>query len=325
MPRPKKTDRDLPPCVYRKHGAIWLVKNGKWTRLGDNVPDAMAEYAKALRRPSGGVAGLLERWFDDAKRTLAESTRKNYTSAKKRLADIFAEFEPHEVTARDVMAMMHHHREQAPMANMMRNVLIAAMDFAFLEGIIERNVARDVRPFKTKARGRYLTDTEFDAIYSKATSTLQSIMDLCYLTGQRISDIAKIRYADIGEEGIAFKQQKTKHRMVVAWSPELLAAVSKAKSLHTTVRGMTLLHTRTGSQFSYSTIRTLWDRACERAGIDDANIHDIRAKSATDANKQGIDSKALLGHASESSHKRYLRSKDTPVAAPVVPKKRGAA
>jgi hypothetical protein len=45
-----------------------------------------------------------------------------------------------------------------------------------------------------------------------------------------------------------------------------------------------------------------------------ADIHDIRAKAATDARAQGLDSKSLLGHASESAHLRYLRGKETPVA-----------
>ena len=78
-----------------------------------------------------------------------------------------------------------------------------------------------------------------------------------------------------------------------------------------------LFHTRQGKPFSYWTIRTLWQRATTSAGVEDAHIHDIRAKAATDAKAQGLDSKSLLGHASESAHLRYLRGKETPVAEPV--------
>ncbi len=324
MPRPKKTDRDLPACVYRKHGAIYLVKAGKWIRLGETVSEAMQAYTKALDTPRDGMPGLLNRWFEDMEFS-SPATRKNYFFSVKRLSKIFAKLSPDDVTARDIQVMMHHFRAKPAMANLLRNVLTLSLDFAFLEGVVDRNVARDVRPFKTTARDRYLTDAEFGAIQSKATPTLKVVMSLCYLTGQRIADILAIRYADIGEEGIAFRQQKTKNRLVVAWSSDLRVAVECAKMLHHSVKGLTLLHTRKGTPFSYATIRTLWDRARKAAGVQDAHIHDIRAKAATDANQQGQDSKTLLGHTSESSHRRYLRSKEVPVATPVRPRKKDAA
>lgn len=36
----------FPPCVYRKHGSIWLVKGGVWTNLGKDRTQALAEYAR---------------------------------------------------------------------------------------------------------------------------------------------------------------------------------------------------------------------------------------------------------------------------------------
>lgn len=313
--RPRKTDRHLPACVYRKHGAYYLVQRGRWVRLGDTEAEALRAYAD--RRETGGelMPDLLVRWLNDAE--TADKTRRTYAVIVRQLSSIMAEFRPGQVTARDIMAILHHHRAKAATANHMRTVLINALEYAFREQIVERNVARDVRPLKTKTRDRYITDAEFAAIYAKATPTLRSIMDLCYLTGQRIGDILAIRHTDLGGDGIAFKQQKTGHRMIVQWSLDLEAAVARAKTLHASLRGMTLLHTRHGKPFSYNTVRTLWDRATASAGVEDAHLHDLRAKAATDAKKQGKDSKALLGHASESSHLRYLRSRETAVAAPV--------
>jgi hypothetical protein len=57
-----------------------------------------------------------------------------------------------------------------------------------------------------------------------------------------------------------------------------------------------------GKLFAYWTTRTLWDKACAAANVKDAHIHDIRAKSATDVKKAGVDSMALLGHKSEAVH-----------------------
>jgi integrase len=315
MARPRKLQLHLPACVYHRHGAYWHVVGGKWHRLGADLAPALSEYARRISRPADKMPGLLARWLDNS--DVADSTRHTYAVIVRQLSAILAEFEPHQVTARDILAVMHHHRKKPGMANHMRSVLIGALDLAFLESLVERNVARDVRPLRMAARDRYLTDEEFAAIHGKATPTLQAIMDLCYLTGQRISDVLAIRHADLGNEGITFRQQKTKHRMIVAWSPDLEAVVARTKSLHQSLRGLNLLHTRRGTPFTYSTVRTLWDRACNAAGVGDAHIHDIRAKAATDARAQGLDSQALLGHASESSHLRYLRSKETPIAQPV--------
>jgi integrase len=310
--RPRKNDRDLPSCVYRKHGAFWHVKGGKWTRLGDELPAALASYAKLLAKPTERVPGLLYRWLDDV--TVAKTTLKTYQVIVKQLCSILDEFEPHQVTARDITALMHHHRKKPGMANHMRTVLIGALEMAYMEKLVERNVARDTRPLKVASRDRYITDSEFDAIYSKATPTLRVIMDLCYYTGQRIGDVLAIRYADISDNGVAFKQKKTGNQLTVEWTTGMRAAVDAARALHQNVKGLTLLHTRQGKPFSYSTIRTLWDRALLASGIKDVHMHDIRAKSGTDASKQGLDSKKLLGHKSESSHARYLRDKEIPVA-----------
>lgn len=313
--RPRQKNRELPACVYLRHSAYWYVKKGKWIRLGAELKVALAEYARIQSAPTEGMPGLLNRWLEGSTH-LAPTTRKTYAVAVRKLAKIMAEFSPEQVAARDIRAIMHHHRDKAATCNVMRNVLIGALELACIEGLVDRNVARDTQPAKTVSRDRYISDAEFAAIRAKGSPTLRIVMDLCYLTGQRIGDVMAIRHADISEVGIAFKQQKTGHRMIVGWSDELRAVVAEAKAMHASLRGLTLLHTRDGKPFSYSTIRTLWDRATAAAGVENAHIHDLRAKSGTDAKAQGIDAMKLLGHASESSHNRYQRSREIPVATP---------
>ena len=46
--RQRKVDRHPPPCVYQKHGAYWLVRAGKWHRLGTNLVTALAEYGRRI-------------------------------------------------------------------------------------------------------------------------------------------------------------------------------------------------------------------------------------------------------------------------------------
>jgi integrase len=56
-------------------------------------------------------------------------------------------------------------------------------------------------------------------------------------------------------------------------------------------------------------VRSAFDRACKAAGIEDATLHDVRAKAATDAKKQGKNATALLGHSTESTTTRHLRDR----------------
>jgi integrase len=139
-------------------------------------------------------------------------------------------------------------------------------------------------------------------------------MELCYYTAQRIDDVLSIKTSDISEVGIEFEQMKTGKRLIVKMNPSILAAIKSAKALHPSkVTPIYLLGQRNGKKRNYSGVRGLFNRAKKEANIEGVTLHDIRAKSITDAKKAGIDSMALGGHESESSHKRYLRSKEVDI------------
>jgi integrase len=94
-------------------------------------------------------------------------------------------------------------------------------------------------------------------------------------------------------------------------------AIEAAMALPRSVRGLTLFCTRRGGQpYAYRTVYDMWKRACEVAGIKDAHIHDIRAKSLTEADRQGKNAQALGGHSSAAMTRRYIRRGDTVVAEP---------
>jgi integrase len=301
--------------MHFSHGAYYFVQRVdgrvKWQFLSRDYGDALRIYAGIVAPCDGGMGDLLDRWF--AGKEVAVNTRKTYAVAVDRLRKAFAEFTPVELKPKHFYEFIAKAKITPAMAAHYRSVMIGTMQLAVKEGLVDTNLMRQVESFVGKKRNRYLEDGEYLAIREQATPTLQVVMDLCYLTGQRIGDVLAIRHADLTDNGIVFEQQKTGARLCVAWSDDLRSVVAEAKALHQSLRGMTLLHTRQGKVFAYWTIRTLWERACSGAGIIDAHIHDIRAKSATDAKKAGVDSMALLGHKSEAVHQRYLRSKETPV------------
>ena len=81
------------------------------------------------------------------------------------------------------------------------------------------------------------------------------------------------------------------------------------------MRAVTLLHIR-GRVLSYKGVRDAFERARLRAGIDDVTLHDLRAKSLTDADLQGLDAQGLGGHTTRKQTERYIRVRRVPRVAP---------
>lgn len=296
--------------MYERHGAFWYVKRGKWTRLGTSLQAALQEYARLIAPPIGGCDDLLNRTLEKARETIKPNTYAQYKVACQKLKPVLAEFTPELVESQHIAAILDHFRATPNMANRMLTFLRLAFANGLTWGLCRSNPCYGVKRHTEKRRDRLLTDAEWVAIYTAAPAQLQAIMDVAYLTGQRIGDVLAIRLSDIRPEGVYFQQAKTTKRLMVEMTPDLKQAVERARSLYSNIRGMTLFHGRGGKPLSYYGVRSAFQRACQAAKVEDATLHDIRAKSATDAKKQGLNAQALLGHTTAAQTVRYLRDKD---------------
>ena len=323
----KQRTRSLPKWMHEKHGAYYLVRQNKWTRLAGNLHDALVEYARLTAGPDSAALGkLVTDVLADLKLTVAESTYGNYVLCSKRVLKAFAKFTPQQIKPHHIARFLDANKKTPGMANFLHAFLRNVFKRAVRWGIVESDPTRDIEKFKMEGRDRLITDDEWKRIKEYASPTLSCLMDMAYLTGQRISDVMKIRYSEITEEGIYIKQKKTKASRLILMTPDLDAAINAARAIHSSVKGLTLFHKSDGAPLVYSTIYEHWRRACAAAGIEavgknGAHFHDIRANAATDANEAGMDSMLLLGHTTESSHQRYLRSKATKKAVPLPAKK----
>ena len=316
--RPRKTDRHLPPCVYEKHGAYWLVKKGKWTRLGNTLPEALTAYAGTIEASGGrGMVKLIDRVFAHHTPKLSKHTQASYKLCANKLKKVFAEFEPHQVKGKHVAALKLSMAEHPTRANHTLSFLKIVFQFALEWQLVNDNPCVGIKTYTLAKRNRYLSDEEFTAIRENAKPILQIVMDLCYLTGQRVGDVLAIQRRDLGEDGIYFQASKTKNttgsRVVVAWSPELREVVARATKLNPGVIHLTLLVGKHKKPLTYRSVIGYWWQACKDAEVKDAHIHDMRAKSATDAREQGLDAQKLLGHGSAAMTERYIRNRKIPV------------
>ncbi|AOU99740.1 integrase [Acidihalobacter yilgarnensis] len=315
--RPRKTDRHLPACMYLKHGAYWLVKRGKWTALGKAYGSALTEYARLTKPSTGGMPNLIERALPFILKDKSASTRKQYEQAARVLADALQEFNADQVTQADIADIKRAYADRPNMGNRILSVLRLIFHHAVEWGEIPNNPAIGMRRYVEAKRDRYLSDQEYAAIWAAGSDSLRAIMDVAYLTGQRIMDVLRLRLSDITDGGIEIRQGKPGQRMLVEMTPGLRDAIEAAKTLIRPARAMTLFCTMRGARpYAYRTVRDMYASASEKAGVANTTLHDLRAKALTDIDREGGDAQALGGHSSAAMTKRYLRVLKTVKATP---------
>lgn len=307
--------RPLPPRVHYKHGRYYHVVRNQWRPLSKEYHRALAQVA-AIESPTeewselvGQVYRRYEKRHKEGK--LAASTWNQYQGIRARIEYGFSEFTPDIIQSSDITRFLDLYEDTPNMANRMLTVIKAIFERAVRQGLAPTNPAFGIKRFEESKRDRYLTDGEFRAIRAEANPTVQLVMDMCYLTAQRISDVLAIQHSDISPQGIAFRQGKTGKRLLVEMGPELERIVKEAKAIHK-VMCRFLFHPRgKQTQYSYRAIRDAYDRARAKAKVADTTIHDIRAKAITDAKKAGIDPQKLAGHANPAMTERYIRLRET--------------
>lgn len=313
MNRPRKKDRHLPRCVYHKHGAYWLVRKGKWTRLADDLKGGLTAYASIYEAPKGGMAELIDDAFTEMKPRLSVNTVRQYTQAAAKLKKMLVEFAPEQVKPVHAAGIKKAMNKTPNMANRVLSFARQVFDYALEQQQVTLNPFVGIRRHPEAKRGRLISADEYSAIYEKSGDRLQVILDLLRLTGQRISAVLRIRRSDLLDEGIRFPPHKTETKRIVKWTAELEEVVARAKVLNGNIRALTLLHNRRGKAPDYRTIHDQWAKACRAGGVEDVTLHDLRALAATEAEKQGKNPTELLGHTSEQQTRRYLRGREEKV------------
>jgi integrase len=299
--------------VYFKHGRFWYVKKGKWHDLGKDKKAALKSHLSIVTTPAGGMGALIDDALDHLRSGLSANTIIQYEGAAKKLKKAFVEFAPEQVQQRHVVLFRRAGKKTPNMTNRCISLLRQVFDYALEEELpgVEANPASHVKRLKEGKRDRLITAGEYAAIRTNSAPREQVIWDLCIRTGKRIQKILAIKRSDLLDEGIRFPPDKAeKNAIIVKWTPELREVVERAKKLRGNIASLTLLCNRRGKAPDYSTVKDCWNRACQKAGVQDAHIHDLRAVAASKAKKQGKNATKLLNHSSEQQTVRYLRDRE---------------
>lgn len=320
MGRPRKHDKHLPANMQRRHGAYYFVKSAKWHPLGKDYGAALVKYAAFVGSPPKvrTVKDAVWHYIEASRERLAESTLAGYRHSAANLCAVFGSMALDAVEAHDVYQYLT--RKGNVQANRDRALLSAAYSEARRIGAFPKAADDPTKGLEyrneEKPRTRYVTDAELEAIIAKASPKLGCIARFIELTGMRQGDALRVRVADLDDEGFTYWNAKSKKWQGLEWSAELTATVEDAKRLWRRFGREYLFESRPKGKhakrgigpYTPSGLRALWRVARAKAGLEDVRLHDLRAKSGSDA-ESDQEAQDRLGHADAKVTRRHYRRK----------------
>ena len=177
------------------------------------------------------------------------------------------------------------------------------------------NPVRGVDRAKEQARDRVLAPLELAALSAalaeREASHLFAVaaIRVAAMSGLRISECLSMRWKHVSSltGRVVLPETKTGRRVVPLAAPvlELLSRLPRIYGNDCVFAGA-----RNGAPVTYKTTRDLFAAACERAGLEDVRLHDLRRSVATNLAASGVNAYTLrdvLGHATLAMSNRYVR------------------
>lgn len=233
------------------------------------------------------ITELLDKYQAEVVPKHSPNTQKDYAWHISRLKRIFGHVDVRELKPRDVGVFL-----DSPKGKISRNRSIAVLSAAFTKAVgrwwlADVNPCLRVERNESKARDRYITDAEFDAMRGIQPDRMQIAMDLALLTSQRQGDLLKLTWAHVLPNGIYFRQGKTGKRVIVELTPALKDVLVRSRRIDTGMARYHLVRTEDGSPFTSEGFRANWQRYMRLAlarGLFKLRFtfHDIRAKCVSD-------------------------------------------
>jgi len=296
--------------------------------LGTDYGLAIQEYARleknrtadALVRDVLTFRYVAEKYVDEVVPTKGPATQKDNARELKQLLAFFDD-PPAPLDAiepQHVKQYLRYRGKTAPVrANREKALLSAIWNFAREAGYTKlANPCAGVKGHKETGRDVYIEDDLYKAVYDNADQPLRDAMDLFYLAAQRVTDTLKMDERQIRDGHLEITQGKTGTKRRIAITGDLKALldrIAQRKSGYK-VRSTRLVVLESGQPMTYSTLRSRFDLAREKAGVGKAEfqLRDLRAKAGTDKAESSGDilkARDQLGHTTVVMTEQYIRAR----------------
>ncbi|SBP88802.1 hypothetical protein THIARS_70422 [Thiomonas delicata] len=169
---------------------------------------------------------------------------------------MFRDADPRDITPAHIKQAQIAWAKTPNMCNRRIAVLCQIFEYGLPHGYVDSNPCVGIPRLAEARRGRYVSDAEYRAIWECGSPDLRVMLDLMYLTGQRIEDVLSMTHADVSDEGVFVQQDKTDKKVLIAMTPDLREALDAAAALPRKIRGETILCTVRGGKSTPTRRRT---------------------------------------------------------------------
>lgn len=328
--------RELPPRIYVKSARYWHVRaDGSkriWTKLTPVKEGLPALYRiladmEARDLVEDLMPAVIADWLRDVSANRSAKTQADDKYRTKVIGESLKGFRASQIRPPDITAFLKPLRERPRTHNAYRADLRELMRYAEERGFREpgTNPVDSIRTMTVRARSRYITDSELrrikvaamtglDGKRTRSGATICALIDMAYLTGQRIGDLLTLQWSQVSDAGILFEPSKleksTGARVFIESTSKLKDVVKRLKAFkRKNIRYV--FTTQDGQPYTYWGAGTAWRRAVRRAGVLDCHFHDLRAKALTDKHgAEGMRAANTMGaHSTEAQTAEYVRHK----------------
>ena len=196
------------------------------------------------------------------------------------------------------------------MANRLVVLLNSVFNQAIEWEILIKNPAKGIKKFTEHKRERYLSETEiqklFETLESEPSKINVAAVKLILLTGSRKGEVLSARWQDFDlENGIwskpAFLTKQNKSSVI----PLNQEALQTIKGIE---RKADCLFYNEETKSHIKDLKRFWKGVCQKAGIKEARIHDLRHTFASVLINKGVGLEVigkLIGHSNIKTTQRY--------------------
>lgn len=316
MGRQRTVNKGLPRGLQLRRGRYYHVTTvapRKWTALGPDRAKALLAWAKLEgQEPDTSVCTfdvVAERYEREVVPTKALRTREDNRKELVRLRAVFGRMLVAAIKPHHVRAYLDKRGQQAksranPEKALLSHVINKAREWGYSDS---PNPCQGVKGFRESGRDRYVSDSEFRAVWDKADQTLRDAMDLALLTGQRPADVLKVKREDLHDGALWVRQNKTGTKRAIELIGELAELIERINARPRVRLSAYLIQDDNGKPLGEFGLRSRFDKARSLAGVD-FQFRDIRAKTASDTGDLAH-SQQLLGHKRREMTEHYVRAR----------------
>jgi integrase len=319
--------------VVNRHGREYFyyqpkrgTKNaGKRVPLGSDTSDPefwrrLQDAKTAPTTREGNFSALIAGWRQQNWARLRPASRKNFNHFLTRLDAEAGDRVVANLTRRDIYLMLDGMSATPNSANYMLAILRVLLEWGVQRGYRDDNPAIGVKRLKVEDRGHEPWPEEgYRFVIAQAPTHLRRMAFLGRATGQRISDLVKMRPADLAPDGITLKIGKLRDKKhFVPLTAKQMAEIRSwgARDLDF------FITTPAGRRCSATYMNILWNNWRDSPDAEPLRdlkmtIHGLRATKINDLRRAGTEDGAIADEIGMSSKMvaRYLRFADKAASA----------